>query len=73
MHVIVWFPRLSYPQFARLLELARARGVNLLPVDQYYREPPAHPGLLVSFAGLAAPQLRAATELLGRCLKELGA
>jgi GntR family transcriptional regulator/MocR family aminotransferase len=71
LHVIVWFPRLSYPQFARLLELATSRGLNLLPVHQYYREPPAHPGLLVSFAGLSAPQLRSATELLGRCLEDL--
>lgn len=73
MHVIVWFPRLSYAQFARLIDLAASRGLNLLPVHQYYREPPQHRGLLVGFAGLSAPHLRAATELLGRCLEDLGA
>jgi GntR family transcriptional regulator / MocR family aminotransferase len=70
MHVIVWFPRLSYAQFARFIELSSSRGLNLLPVHQYYRQPPPHPGLLVSFSGLSAPQLRAATELLGRCLED---
>jgi GntR family transcriptional regulator/MocR family aminotransferase len=71
MHVVVWLPRLNYTQFAQLVELGAARGLGLHPVHPYYRVPPPHPGLLVGFAGLSSTQIRAATELLGRCLEEL--
>jgi GntR family transcriptional regulator/MocR family aminotransferase len=71
MHVIVWFPRLSYEQLARLVALGASRGLGLHPVHPYYRVPPPRPGLLLGFAGISATQIRAATELLGRCLEEL--
>ena len=71
MHLVVWLPRLSYAQFAQLVELGAARGLGLHPVHLYYRVPPPHPGLLVGFAGLSSTQIRAATELLGRCLEDL--
>ena len=36
----------------------------------YYRVPPPRPGLLLGYAGLGTGQLRAAVEILGRCLHE---
>jgi GntR family transcriptional regulator/MocR family aminotransferase len=73
MHVIVWFRRLSYAQLGQLIELGATRGLGLHPVHTYYRVPPPRPGLLVGFAGLSCTQIRAATELLGRCLEDLQA
>jgi GntR family transcriptional regulator/MocR family aminotransferase len=70
MHVVVWFPRLSFDQLAQLIELGATRGLGLHPVHPYYRMPPPHPGLLVGFAGLSCTQLGAATELLGQCVRE---
>lgn len=72
MHVIVWLPRLTYEKFAGLIELGLARGLGLHPVHPYYRIAPPYPGLLVGFAGLSCNQLKAAVELLGRCLAEIG-
>jgi len=71
MHVIVWFPRLSYAQLDRLIELGAARGLGLHPVHPHYRVRPARPGLLMGFAGLSCSELAVATELLGRCVREL--
>jgi GntR family transcriptional regulator / MocR family aminotransferase len=73
MHLIAWLPRFSYPQLEQLIELGAARGLGLHPVHPYYRVPPPYPGLLMGFAGLSCMQIRAATELLGRCLEELHA
>ena len=71
MHIVVWLPRLTYAQLTELTELALARGLGLHPVHPYYRVPPPRPGLLVGYAGLSCNQIRAAVELLGRCLDEL--
>ena len=71
MHVIVWFPRLSHAQLDRLIELGAARGLGLHPVHPHYRVRPARPGLLMGFAGLSCSELAVATELLGRCVREL--
>ena len=48
-----------------------ARGLGLHSVHPYYRVKPPQPGLLVGFAGLSCNQIRAAVELLGRCLDEI--
>jgi GntR family transcriptional regulator/MocR family aminotransferase len=72
MHLVVWLPQLSYARFARLLELGLTHGLGLHPVHPYYRVAPRHPGLLVGYAGLSCNQIRAAVELLGHCLNELG-
>ncbi|HYM29288.1 MAG TPA: PLP-dependent aminotransferase family protein [Steroidobacteraceae bacterium] len=71
MHVIVWFPRLSYAQLERLIQLGAARGLGLHAVHPHYRVPPPRPGLLVGFAGLSCAEIATATELLGRCVSEL--
>jgi GntR family transcriptional regulator/MocR family aminotransferase len=71
MHVVVWLPRLTYPQLSQLIELGAARGLGLHPVHPYYDTPPPHPGLLVGFAGLSCTQINTATQLLGQCLQEL--
>jgi len=71
MHVVVWFPGLSHLQLEQLIELGAARGLGLHPVHPYYRTPPAHPGLLVGFAGLSCTQINTATQLLGQCLQEV--
>jgi GntR family transcriptional regulator / MocR family aminotransferase len=71
MHIVVWLPRLSYGQLDQLIRLAEARGVGVHPVHPCYRERPPFPGLLMGFAGLSCNQIAAATELLGRCLREV--
>jgi GntR family transcriptional regulator / MocR family aminotransferase len=58
-------------QLGQLIELGAARGPGLHPVHPYYRVPPPRPGLLVGFAGLSCTRIKAATQLLGRCLEEL--
>jgi GntR family transcriptional regulator / MocR family aminotransferase len=71
MHVVVWLPGLTFRQFAHLIELGLARGVGLHAVHPYYVSKPPHPGLLVGYAGLSCQQIRAAVEILGRCLDEI--
>ncbi len=71
MHIIVWFPRLSYEQLEQLIRLGARRGLGLHPVHPCYRVRPPHPGLLVGFAGLSCKEIAAATQLLGESLREL--
>ena len=72
MHLVVWFPHLSYQQLAQLVELGTQHGLGLHPVHPYYGTAPPHPGLLVGFASLSCTQLKTATELLGVCLRQVG-
>jgi len=44
---------------------------GLHPIGPHYRRRPAPQGLLLGYAALSAKQLRAATALLGRCLREI--
>jgi GntR family transcriptional regulator/MocR family aminotransferase len=71
MHVVVWFPSLSYAQLRRLIELGAARGLGLHAVHPHYHVRPPRPGLLVGFAGLSCNEIATATELLGHCMREL--
>ncbi len=70
MHLVGWLPRFSESQFARLLSLSASRGLELLPVGPYYDVAPPCPGLLLGFAGLSCNEIRSATDLLGRTLRE---
>jgi GntR family transcriptional regulator / MocR family aminotransferase len=71
VHVVVWFPRLTFPQLGRLIEIAARRGLGLYPIHPHYRVRPMRPGILLGYAGLSAAALEAAAELLGHCLDEL--
>jgi GntR family transcriptional regulator/MocR family aminotransferase len=71
MHFVAWLPRLTYTQLDQLIRLADTRGVAIQPVHPCYFEPPPVPGLLLGFAGLSCNQIGAATELLGRCLRDV--
>lgn len=71
VHVVVWFPRLTFPQLDRLIGIAARGSLGLYPIHPHYRIRPARPGILLGYAGLSAAALEAATELLGRCLDQL--
>jgi GntR family transcriptional regulator/MocR family aminotransferase len=71
MHVVAWFRTLSYTEVARLISHAAQRGLGLYPIHHYYQVRPAHPGLMLGFAGLTPNQLTSATDLLGRCVREI--
>lgn len=70
-HIVVWLPRVDYPQLTRLVELGVARGLGLYPIHPYYRKLPERPGLMLGYAGLSAEALERAAELLAECLIEL--
>lgn len=71
VHVVVWFRSMSFPQLDRLIQIAAERELGLYPIHTSYRVRPARPGLLLGYAGLTPPALRAATALLGECLDVL--
>jgi GntR family transcriptional regulator / MocR family aminotransferase len=71
VHVVVWFPRMTYPALERLIQIAAGRGLGLYPIHPNYRTRPPRPGLLVGYAGLTPAALRAAAALLGDCLDVL--
>jgi len=71
MHVVGWLPGLDTPALARLIDLARSRGLGLHSILPYYQSPPPHPGLLLGFASLFPRQIEAATKILGECLHDL--
>ena len=72
VHVVVWFRHLSYKGLHQLIEHALERGLGLYPIHPFYQTPPAMPGLMLGFAGLAPAQLNIATALLATCLKDVG-
>jgi GntR family transcriptional regulator / MocR family aminotransferase len=71
MHVVAWLPDFSYPDLDRLIKTALTRSLGLHPIHPYYRKRPAHPGLLVGFAGVSVAQIERATALLGEILREI--
>lgn len=71
MHVVVWLPDFSYPDLDRLIKTALTRSLGLHPIHHYYRTRPAHPGLLVGFAGVSVAQIDRATALFGELLREI--
>ena len=71
MHVVVWLPQLSYRGLSALIKCATSRGLGLYPVHPYYKKRPAHPGLLLGFAGLSSAQLKTAIELFADCFNSV--
>ena len=69
MHMVGWLPGWTTRQVDALAAAAAARGLGLHPIGPHYRRAPAPPGLLLGYAALSARQLRAATVLLGECLR----
>jgi GntR family transcriptional regulator/MocR family aminotransferase len=70
MHLVVWFSDLTFEALPSFLNRAAAAGLGLDPVHPYYRRRPAHPGVLIGYAGLPSVQLRTAVELFAQCLTE---
>jgi hypothetical protein len=64
-HVVVWFRRLTWSHFDRLLDEASTRGVGLQPIHPCYAPRPVRPRLMLSFAGLTAEDIATAMEILG--------
>ena len=71
MHMVGWLPGWTSLQVEALAARAAGHGLGLHPIGPHYRRRPAPQGLLLGYAALSAKQLRAATALLGRCLREI--
>ena len=71
MHVVGWLPGFDQARLARLIELARDRGLGLHSILPYYDVPPPQAGLLLGFASLFPRQIDAAMKILGRCLRDV--
>jgi len=71
MHIVGWLPDWTSRQVEVLAAHAAVRGLGLHPIGPHYRRQPAPQGLLLGYAALSAKQLRAATALLGECLREI--
>jgi GntR family transcriptional regulator/MocR family aminotransferase len=71
MHLVAWFPQMTYAQLDVLIDKAASLGLGVYPVHHYYKNKPAKPGLLLGYAGLSSAPLRTATELLVRCIKSV--
>jgi GntR family transcriptional regulator/MocR family aminotransferase len=71
MHTVGWLPDWTPRQVEVLTAHAAVRGLGLHPIGPHYRRQPAPQGLLLGYAALSAKQLRAATALLGECLREI--
>jgi GntR family transcriptional regulator/MocR family aminotransferase len=68
MHLVGWLPALTPADCEQLVDLARERGLGLLPISRCFARQPPVPGLLLGYAGLSPAQLNAAARLLGDCL-----
>jgi GntR family transcriptional regulator/MocR family aminotransferase len=71
MHLVAWFPQMTYAQLDLLIDKAASLGLGVYPVHHYYKSKPAKPGLLIGYAGLSSAPLRMAAQLLVRCIKSV--
>ena len=71
MHLVAWLRDYDHARCARLIALAREHGLGLYPIAPYYLDPPAQAGLLLGYAGLAAPEISTAARLFGSCLRKV--
>jgi GntR family transcriptional regulator/MocR family aminotransferase len=71
MHLVAWFPQMTYAQLDVLIDKAASLGLGVYPVHHYYKNKPAKPGLLIGYAGLSSAPLRTAAQLLVRCIKSV--
>ena len=70
MHVVVRFPRWSYLQLGRLIEIGSAR-VWGYAVHAYLPRPSPGSGAVDGVAELSCNEIVTATKLLGECVQEL--
>jgi GntR family transcriptional regulator / MocR family aminotransferase len=71
MHLVSWFPQMTYAQLDVLIDKAACVDLGVYPVHHYYQSKPAKPGLLIGYAGLSSAPLRTAAQLLVRCIKSV--
>jgi GntR family transcriptional regulator / MocR family aminotransferase len=71
MHIVIWFRRLNWTAFGRLLKRAAEQSLGLHPIHPFYQNRPPSPGLMLGYAGLSPERIHTATMILGRCLTEL--
>jgi GntR family transcriptional regulator/MocR family aminotransferase len=69
MHLVAWLRDHDQARCQRLIAHAHACGLGLYPIAPYYLAPPARPGLLLGYAGLAPGEIAAAMRLFGACLR----
>jgi GntR family transcriptional regulator / MocR family aminotransferase len=71
MHLVVWLPGWSQERLQVLIDTARNRDLGLHPIAPHYAHRPATAGLLMGFAALSVPQLKAATAVFGQVLAQV--
>jgi GntR family transcriptional regulator / MocR family aminotransferase len=71
MHLVVWLPGWSQERLQVLIDTARNRDLGLHPIAPHYARLPATAGLLMGFAALSVPQLKAATAVFGQVLAQV--
>ena len=64
VHLVVWFPRLRWPQLDALIARAERAGVGLYSVAPYHANPPPHGGLLFGYASLSEAEIRSGVRKL---------
>jgi GntR family transcriptional regulator/MocR family aminotransferase len=68
VHVMVWFNRVGPGKVGELIQRAAAAGLGLYPVTPYFAQAPERAGLLMGYASLSEPEIRAGVRILGRLL-----
>lgn len=69
IHVLVWLRNFRLSEMRRLVDRAERAGVGIYPVTPYYLRPPRRAGLLLGYASMDEPEIRAGIQRLGALLK----
>jgi len=71
MHLVLWFPKLTSTQLHSLIQEASNRQVHVQSIEHMYKQPPSYPGLLLGYASMKAPDLRAGVRRLAEVYMEM--
>jgi GntR family transcriptional regulator/MocR family aminotransferase len=69
IHVLIWLKNFRLGEMRRLVERAERTGVGIYPVTPYYSKPPRGAGLLLGYASMDEPEIRAGIQRLAGLLK----
>ena len=70
MHLVVWLRDVPAAQVGTLARAAAAAGVGIYPVSPFYDAPPPRAGLLLGYAALDEPEIRAGVAALAALLHD---
>jgi GntR family transcriptional regulator/MocR family aminotransferase len=69
IHVLIWLRDFGLGEMRRFVDRAERAGVGIYPVTPYYLRPPKRPGLLLGYASMDEPEIRAGIQRLAALLK----